>query len=129
MNEVNSLENLLDNNDNFISPFSRYYFGKDFNNLDLDNNQDFGVTHLKIALLSKNCDEFNFFSSINYKFKIIGLSEHKISTENNSINSLQGYNFVYTPCATSHIGTGFFVHNELIYKIRDDLTLTFLDKI
>ena len=106
MNEVNSLENLLDNNDNFISPFSRYYFGKDFNNLDLDNNQDFGVTHLNIASLCKNCYQFiNFFSSINYKFKIIVLSEHKISTGNNSINSLQGYNFVYTPRATSHIDT------------------------
>ena len=84
MNEINSLENLLDDNDNFIWPFSEYYFGKDFNNLDLDNNQDFGVTHLNIASLCKNCDEF-LFSSINYKFKAIGLSEHKISTGNNSI--------------------------------------------
>ena len=57
------------------------------------------------------------------------MSEHKISTGNNSTNSLQGYNFVYTPRATSHIGTGFFVNNELIYKIRDDLTLTFPDKL
>ena len=79
--------------------------------------------------LCKNCDEFiKFFSSINYKFKIIGLSEHIISTGNNSISLLQGYNFVYTPCATSHIGTGFFVHNELIYKICDDLTSAFPDK-
>ena len=61
MNEVNSLENLLDNNNNFISLFSKYYFGKDFNNLDLHNNQDFGVTHLNIASLCKNCDEFFFF--------------------------------------------------------------------
>ena len=55
--------------------------------------------------------------------------EHKISTRSNSINSLQAYYFVYTPCGTSHIGTGFFVNNELIYKIRDDLTLTFPDKL
>ena len=65
----------------------------------------------------------------NYKFKIIGSSEHKISTEHNCINSLQGYNFVYTPCVASHGGTGFFVHNELTYKIRDDLILIFSSKI
>ena len=106
MNEVTSLENLFDNKYNFISSFSKYYFGKDFNNLDLVNNQDFGVTHLNIASLCKNCYQFiNFFSSINYKLRIIRLSEHKISTGNNSINSLQGYNFVYTPRATSHIDT------------------------
>ena len=106
MNEVTSLENLFDNKYNFISSFSKYYFGKDFNNLDLVNNQDFGVTHLNITSLCKNCYQFiNFFSSINYKLRIIRLSEHKISKGNNSINSLQGYNFVYTPRATSHIDT------------------------
>ena len=54
MDEIVSLEKLLDNNNNFISPFSKYYFGKYFNNLDLDNNQDFGVNHLNIASLCKN---------------------------------------------------------------------------
>ena len=64
---------------------------------DLDNNQDFSIMHLNIASLCKTFNEFiNFLSSINYKFKIIGLFEHKISIGDNSLNWLQGYNFVYT---------------------------------
>ena len=71
---------------------------------DLDNNQDFGIIHLNIDSLCKNFNEFiSFISSINYKFNIIGLSEDKMSTRHNSLNSLQGYNFVYTPSTTSHV--------------------------
>ena len=47
--------------------------------------------YVNIASLCKNCDEFiKFLSSINYKFKIIGLSEHKISIGHNSEYLLQG---------------------------------------
>ena len=130
INEVNSLENQFHNNDNFISPFSKYYFENDFNNLDFDSNQDHGVMHLNIASLCKNCDKFiNIFSSINYKFKIAGLSERKISTGHDSRSSLQGYYFVCTSCATFHGGTGIFVDIELIYKAHDDLILTFIGEI
>ena len=97
---------------------------------DLDNNQDFSIMHLNIASFCKNFNEFiNFLSSINYKFKIIGLFEHKISIGDNSLNWLQGYNFVYTPWTTSHGGTCFFVHSESIYKVCDDLVLIFSGEI
>ena len=53
-----------------------------------------------------------------------------MSTGRGSINSLQGYNFVYTTCTTSlGTGSGFFVHNELTYKVRDDLIFAFSDEI
>ena len=100
----------------------------DLINIHLDNN--FGVMHLNIVSLCKNCDEFiNFHSSVNCKFKTIGLSEHKISTGHNSINSLYGYNSIYTPCKTSYGSTELFVLSELTYKIGDDLILTFPDEI
>ena len=100
----------------------------DLINIHLDNN--FGVMHLNIVSLCKNCDEFiNFHSSVNCKFKTVGLSEHKISTGHNSINSLYGYNSIYTPCKTSYGSTELFVLSELTYKIGDDLILTFPDEI
>ena len=69
--KVNSLANPFDNNDDFISPFSKYYFENGFNNIDWGSNQDCGVMRLIIASLCKNRDEFiNFLSWINYKFKI-----------------------------------------------------------
>ena len=98
---------------------------------DFDNYQDFGVRHSNIASLCKTYNEFiNFLFLINYKFKIIWLSEHIISIGNNykflTRLSFRLYSVVYT---ASHGGAGFFVHSELTYKVCDNLILTFPGEI
>ena len=58
-------------------------------------------------------------------FQIIGITEHKISDLTALSNiTISGYqNFVYSHTKSMHGGTGFYVKNNVNFKIRNDLEL------
>ena len=62
-------------------------------------------------------------SLLNYKFDIIGISEHKILKEKSPSNdiSIPGYEFIFEPTETSFGGTGFYLKDNLDYILRKDL--------
>ena len=77
----------------------------------------FGLFHVNIASLNKHIDDLKLILSLlNYKFDIIGISEHKIFKDTLPSNNIKipGYNeFIFVPTETSHGGTGFFI--KIIY--------------
>ena len=119
----NNINVPLDNEDHPVSINSRYYDIDEFSKLDFKEN-DFGILHLNIASLNKHMNDLqNFLSFFDYKFDIIGLSEHKISFNSPSNYNLKGYNFCYNPTTSTHGGTGFFISNKLSYIKRDELSI------
>ena len=108
--------------DNLNNINSHYVNIKEFNNI--INSNTLEIVHLNIASLNKHIDELhNFLSLINKKINLIGITEHKLNASNSLYNGLPGYNFVFTPTISSHGGAGFFVSNNLNFKLRSDLEI------
>ena len=85
-----------------------------------------GLLHTNLSSIVKHFDDLNLVLSLfKFDFHIIGISEHKIHTnDGNSITNinLDGYQpFVFDPTETSHGGTGFYIKESLVYVKRDDL--------
>ena len=59
--------------------------------------------------------------------KNIGISEHKIQQDSFLNQNLPGYTFEFQPTKSTHGGVGFFIHNCLTYKLRNDLLITLDD--
>ena len=128
----NVIENPFNDDDNLPSINSNYMDLSNFN--ELCNSQfiqtSLGILHLNIASLNKYCDDLNdFLTQIKLKFKIMGISEHKIKADNYLYFPLPGYNFIYNPCTSTHGGTGFFLSNDISYQIRKDLNINKLDEL
>jgi len=133
-NFITSCQNLIfdnsdegDNNNDYIftNINSRYY---DLHNINKIKNElsALGILHTNLASIYKYHDDLELILSlIKTKFQIIAITEHKITGLTPIANiDLAGYHdFIYTPTLTTHGGTGFYVKDTLVYKIRNDLLL------
>ena len=85
-----------ENNDDILLNHvnSEYYDGKKLNSLKIDLPSSFGLFHANIASLNLHIADLKLIlSKLNFKFDIIGISEHKIrkySLPSNNI-SIPGY--------------------------------------
>ena len=84
--------------------------------------------HLNIRSLPKHLDNLtNFLNSIDHRFKVIALSETRL-TSNSSIPhnlSLDGYSFVLNKTEASAGGTAIYICNSINFKERHDLSNTY----
>ena len=107
---------------------SNYYDIKEFNSkLKIDLPSSFGLFHVNIASLNKHIGDLKLILSLlNYKFDIIGISEHNIFKDTLPSNNIKipGYNeFIFVPTETSHGGTGFFIKDNIDFISRKDLQI------
>ena len=105
---------------------SKYYDILQLNSLKPDKSSSLGLFHVNIASLNLHIDDLRtILSAINFKFDIIGISEHKITkNQGNSLTNIDipGYHeFVFQPTETSHGGTGFYLKENLNFIERNDL--------
>ena len=111
-----------------------YYTPHDFHSNQeinrMNNKSLFSTIHCNIRSLQKNYDKLcNLLADLNYCFNIIGLSETKRKDDADQItcNSIPGYEFVSSPTMTNAGGVGFFINENINYKIRDEFTQITLD--
>ena len=72
--------------------------------------------------LNKYLDDLhNLLSTIKLQIQVIGICEHKINKVSCLNGSLPGYTFEFEPATSTHGGLGFFVNDNLRYKVRNDL--------
>ena len=88
----------------------------------------FSVLHLNIRSMNKNFESFKeFYSKINFKFSIVSFSEtwvDDISFSKNSNVQLSGYQVLHqTRKNRKGGGVCFFVHENLSFKVREDLSI------
>ena len=100
---------------------SRYLDIPLFNQIQPDPVSSIDILHTDIASISKHFDDLTtVLSLVEFNFQIIGVSEHKVQkrVENSMSNiDLEGYHpFVFDTTETTHGGTGFFVHESLVFK-------------
>ena len=83
--------------------------------------------HANIASLNLHIDDLKLIlSRLNYKFDVLGVSEHKIRKDTLPSNniSIPGYEeFVFEPTETTHGGTGFYIKDNVDYVMRKDLQI------
>ena len=116
-----------DDNELLNNVNSKYYDVKQLNSSKIDLPSSFGLFHANIASLNKHIGDLkHILSLLNYKFDIIGISEHKIRKDippSNNI-SIPGYNeFLFDPIETTHGGTGFYIKDNVDYVTRRDLLI------
>ena len=124
---LNSLVEIEDDELSSTSVDSKYYDISQLNSLNPDLSSSFGMFHVNIASLNKHIDDLRLIlTALDFKFDIIGISEHKIrkgSTPKNNID-IPGYqSFIFQPTESSHGGTGFYLKNNVNYIERHDLAL------
>ena len=83
---------------------------------------------LFLIKLSKKCNERRkrklVLFLLKHSFDIIGISEHKITKGlKKSAFNIPGYTFCFNETKNSDGGTGFFVFNNLTYKLQSDLLI------
>ena len=122
-----SMEDTCDNNNITTQINSNYFDVQEFKNQKFNESNDFSVCHINISSLDKHIDELRLtISRIKHKFDIIGISEHKIPKDGEASNNikLQGYHdFIFSPTASTHGGTGFYIKNVIDYIPRKDLEI------
>jgi len=104
---------------------SKYYDLQEINKLKSDSSS-LGILHTNLASLYKYHDDLELvLSLIKTKFQIIGITEHKISSNIPLSNiKLTGYHdFIYNQTSTTHGGSGFYLDETFAYKRRNDLVL------
>ena len=123
--ECNSIETPFNDTDHQTTIDSKYYDITDFNNIKISRNSSLATLHLNIASLAKHFEDLqNLLSVLKHPFDIIGISEHKINkTSKNKDFNLPEYTFCFSPTESSHGGTGFFISNDLTFKLRPDLQI------
>ena len=115
-----------DEDENFpVRIESKYY---DINQLNLtkpDLPSSFGLFHVNIASLNAHIDDLKLILSLlNYKFDVIGISEHKIKKHDDPLANIDipGYHsFLFEPTETTHGGTGFYLKDNILFDERKDL--------
>ena len=63
----------------------------------------------------------NLLSIIKLQIQVIGIWEHKINKGSCLNGSLPGYTFEFEPATSTHEDGGFFINDNLRYKVRNDL--------
>ena len=85
---------------------------------------DLGILHLNIASLNKYRDELeSFLNVLNYKFRLIGVTEHKLGINDFLHFPLQDFSFIYNCRTSTHGGAGIFISHEFSFKKRNDLEI------
>ena len=102
---------------------SKYYDVDEFNALQLDIPSSFKLAHVNIASLDNHIDDLRLvLSRLNHKFDIIGISEHKIKIAASNNIDIAGYcSFVFEATATTHGGAGFYIRDNINFKVRTDI--------
>ena len=62
-------------------------------------------------------------SIIKLQIQVIGICEHKIKKGSCLNGSLPGYTFEFKPVTSTLGGVGFFINDNLCYKVRNDLKM------
>ena len=119
-NNISSLES------NYLSPSE---IDKNFQNF---STESFSVLHLNIRRMNKYFEAFqDFYKSLNTKFSIICLTEtwtNDSDTNQNSLFQLEGYIPVHQIRKTRQGGgIVIFIRGSLLYKLRNDLSITWED--
>ena len=130
ISKCSRIENFLNisdhvDDDTLSAVNSKYYDVDEFNALDIDVSSSFKLYHVNIASLDSHIGDLRLvLSRLNYKFDIIGISEHKInSSPSNNIDFI-GYNpFIFEPTETTHGGTGFYIKENINFIERKDIKL------
>ena len=84
------------------------------------------LLHLNISSLSFHTDEFtNLLSELNSSFKIIGITETRLTTKKDPINNIDipNYNIEHTPTESDKGGAFLYISKEINYKNRNDLKI------
>ena len=94
-----------------------------------NNDISFSVLHLNIRSLNKNFESLkNVLVEIKFCFKVICITESWCSVDLHTNNRYQLLNYVSIHQVRKNGKTGggitIFIHNELIYNIRHDLSVS-----
>ena len=84
------------------------------------------LLHLNISSLPFHIDEFtNLLSELNSNFKIIGITETRLTTKKDPVNSIgiPNCNIERTPTESDNDGALLYISKEINYKTRDDLKI------
>ena len=108
---------------------TKYYDIREINQIKHANDSSFSLIHTNIASISKYFDDLEtVLSTIKTKFDIIGISEHRLSNQSSipvQNLDLPGYHpFIFDSSNTQCGGTGIFIKNSLVNKIRNDLKIS-----
>ena len=93
-------------------------------NSEKNNSQSLSLLHLNISSLSYHTDEFtNLLNEINSNFKIIGITESRLITKKEPVNSIgiPNYNIEQTPTESDKGGALLYISKEINYKTRNDI--------
>ena len=138
-NKDTSFANTVDINDQILNDFTinpnfKYYQNHEFHKLtkNLNSQNNFSVFHTNICSLQGNFDNLQILTTnLDFKFDVIAVSETWTPESRNNTwkpDTLEGYqNFCGVKGKTLKSGCGFFIKNEIKYKIRNDLNISFAD--
>ena len=68
-------------------------------------------------------------SIIKLQILVIGICEHKIKSSSCLNGSLPGYTFEFEPGTSTQGDVGFFINDNLRYKVRNDLKMLFNESL
>ena len=89
------------------------------------NDKNLAILNLNIRSLANKFDTFkNVLNNLNHAFSIISLTETWLNDETSENFNLNNYNFVCSNRANRKGGgVGFYISNNLNYKLRTDLNI------
>ena len=89
------------------------------------NDKNLSILNLNIRSLANKFDAFkNVLNNLNHAFSIISLTETWLNDETSENFNLNNYNFVCSNRANRKGGgVGFYISNNLNYKLRTDLNI------
>ena len=91
-----------------------------------NNSKGLSLFHLNISSLPFHMDEFtNLLAELNSNFKIIGITETRLTTKKDPVNSIEipNYNIEHTPTESEKGGALLYISKEINYKTRNDLKI------
>ena len=106
---------------------SKYHDSNQCNAIKHDHCSSFSPIHTNLASINKHFDELqHILSKLKTDFDI-GISEHKISSQNetpvNNINLPLYHPFVFDTSQTNYGGTGIYVKESIVFNKREDLKI------
>ena len=102
----------------------KYYDNEQLKELVSDKNNSKGLSllHLNISSLPYHIDEFR---NLNSNFKVIGITETRLTTKKEPVNSIEipNYNIEQTPTESDKGGALLYISKETNYETRNDLNI------
>ena len=100
----------------------KYYNNKQLKELisDKKNSKGLSLLHLNISSLPFHIDEFtNLLSELNSYFKVIGITETRLRTKKDPVNSTEipDYNIEHTPTESDKGGAFLYISKKKITKL------------